>query len=135
VCLNQDHQIVQKQISRANQIFTPRFTPPAGAAPPFTVSPCKFKFLFTILRRFMMISSRVAFFAFFALLPAVTVAENQHLGLNKAKRDAHLYQANRILNRQNSRNFTLTDSAEGANFFECVPQLTPHSHVADPFFV
>jgi hypothetical protein len=66
-----------------------------------------------------MLSSRITFLAFFALLPAVTVAGNQHLGSNHAgKRDAHLYQADRILERQNSRNFTLFDSAEGAGFFE-----------------
>lgn len=66
-----------------------------------------------------MLSSRVAFFAISALLPAVTVAGNQHLGSNLAgKRDTHLYQADRILERRNSRNFTLFDSAEGAGFFD-----------------
>jgi hypothetical protein len=107
---------------------------PAGAAPPFTGFPCKSKFLFTTLRRFMMLSSCVAFFAFFALLPAVPVAASQHLGTNRASKDAHLYQANRVLNRQNSRNFTLTDSAEGANFFEYVPQLASIPTLADPLF-
>jgi len=63
-----------------------------------------------------MLSSRVLFFAFSSLLPAIAEANSHHLKLEK--RDHHLYQANRLSRRQDSRNFTLTDSAEGADFFD-----------------
>jgi len=60
-----------------------------------------------------MLSSRVALFAF-SLLPALVLA-GDHI---HPQHNAHLYRDARITRRQDSRNFTLTDSMEGASFFD-----------------
>lgn len=65
-----------------------------------------------------MLSSRVAIFAF-SLLPALVLA-NDHI---KPLHNAHIYREQNLSRRQDSRNFTLTDSMEGATFFECVLPL------------
>lgn len=55
------------------------------------------------------------------LLAAAMAKANGHDDLyNNAERQKHVNRAQRLAQRQNIRNFTLTDSAEGADFFECV---------------